>query len=221
MSDAPMAGVYVFDAYGTLFDVAAAIARFKDEVGPQADRIAELWRIKQLEYTWTYSLMGRYRDFRDLTAAALDTAAAMAGGLPDGLRAKLLAAYEELDAYPDVAPALQRLRAHGARTAILSNGSSAMLGNAVRAAGLVEHLDAVLAVDPVAIFKPRAEVYALVERHFGIGPADVSFQSSNRWDIAGAAAFGFRTIWINRTGKPDEYRDLPPDRVVASLEQLP
>ena len=214
------AAVYVFDAYGTLFDVHAAIGRYRDAIGPQADRLSEMWRIKQLEYTWTVSLMGRFRDFRDLTAAALDVAAAGLGGLPEGLRPKLLAAYEELDAYPDVAPTLRALRAKGAKTAILSNGTDAMLASATRAAGLGDLLDAVISIEALRIYKPNAAAYTLVGQRFATSPGEVSFQSSNRWDIAGAKAFGFHTTWINRTGKPDEYLDLPPDRVVGSLDAL-
>ena len=212
--------VYVFDAYGTLFDVHAAVARFKDEIGPHAEALSQTWRVKQLEYTWTYPLMERWRDFRDLTAVSLDVAAAAHGGLPDGLRSKLIAAYEELDAYPDVVPALKRLRGGGARTAILSNGSGDMLANATRAAGLAGLLDAVLSVDALKTYKPIPDVYGLVGQKFGTLPTDVMFLSSNRWDIAGAKAFGFATTWVNRTGKPDEYGDLPPDRVISSLDEL-
>lgn len=214
------ATVYVFDAYGTLFDVHTAIARYRDTIGPQADRLSEMWRIKQLEYTWTVSLMGRFRDFADLTAAALDVAAAGFGGLSDGLRPKLLAAYEELDAYPDVAPTLRALRAKGAKTAILSNGTEAMLASATRAAGLSDLFDAVISIDALKLYKPAPAVYGLIGERFDTSPEEVSFQSSNRWDIAGAKAFGFHTTWINRTGKPDEYRDLPPDRVIGSLDAL-
>jgi 2-haloacid dehalogenase len=211
---------YVFDAYGTLFDVHSAIARHKAAIGSNAEAMSETWRTKQIEYTWNTSLMGRWRDFRDLTAAALDTAAAMHGGLPDGLRDTLVAAYEELDAYPDVAPALEALRAAGAKTAILSNGSREMLANATRAAGLTDLLDAVISVDEVRIYKTSPRVYELVEATLGVVPGDVAFQSSNRWDVAGAKAFGFHVNWVNRTGKPDEYLDLPPDRVIGSLSEL-
>ena len=215
------AKVYVFDAYGTLFDVHAAVSGFKDEIGPAADALSQMWRVKQLEYTWTYALMGRWRDFRDLTAMALDVAAAANDvGLAGGLRDRLLAAYEELEAYPDVAPTLRALRERGARTAILSNGSKAMLENATRAAGLTDLLDAVISVDSLKTFKPLPAVYGLIGEGFKTVPDEVSFQSSNRWDIAGAAAFGFATVWVNRTGKPDEYDDLLPNRVVQSLDAL-
>jgi 2-haloacid dehalogenase len=215
-----VARVYVFDAYGTLFDVHAAIARHRDAIGPHAERLSETWRIKQLEYTWTVSLMGRFRDFADLTAAALDVAAASCGGLPDGLRTQLLAAYDTLAAYPDVASTLKALRANGAKTAILSNGTAAMLASLTEAAGLGDLFDAVISTESLRVYKPAPIVYGLVGERFDTRLSDVSFQSSNRWDIAGAKAFGFHTTWINRAGKPDEYGDLPPDRVVRSLDDL-
>jgi 2-haloacid dehalogenase len=212
--------VYVFDAYGTLFDVHAAALRHREAIGPHAERLSDIWRTKQLEYTWTISLMDRYRDFRDLTAAALDVAAAMSGGLPAGMREKLLAAYEELEAYADVAPVLKALRASGGRTAILSNGSPSMLENAVRAAGLPDQFDAIISIDALRVYKPRPAVYGLVAKRFATAPQEVLFLSSNRWDVAGAKAFGFQTVWLNRTGKTDEYTDLPPDRIIRSLDEL-
>ena len=215
-----IAKAYVFDAYGTLFDVHSAVARHRDAIGPKADAISDLWRAKQLEYTWTRTLMGAWRDFRALTAMALDFAAAKHGGLPAGLREKLLAAYETLDAFADVAPTLAALKAAGAKTAILSNGSRDMLANAVASAGIGQWLDASLSIDEIRAFKTTPGAYALVERHLGVAPADVSFQSSNRWDIAGAVAFGFRGVWINRTGQPDEYADLPPAHVLSGLSGL-
>ena len=215
-----MAKAYVFDAYGTLFDVHSAVARHRDAIGPKADAISDLWRAKQLEYTWTRTLMGAWLDFRALTAMALDFAAAKHGGLPAGLREELLAAYETLDAFADVAPTLAALKAAGAKTAILSNGSRDMLANAVASAGIGQWLDACLSIDEIRAFKTTPAAYELVERHLGAAPSEVSFQSSNRWDIAGAVAFGFRGVWINRTGQPDEYMDLPPARVLPGLGGL-
>jgi 2-haloacid dehalogenase len=213
--------VYVFDAYGTLFDVHSAVARHRAEIGAHADQISEMWRVKQLEYTWTHTLMGEYRDFRVLTAQALDYAAARFGGISAGSRANLIAAYERLDAYPDAARALRALKEKGAQTAILSNGTPEMLENAVRHAGLTGLLDRILSVDAVHKFKTAPEAYALVDGAFGVSHESISFQSSNRWDVAGAAKFGFRTVWINRAGHPDEYADLPPDATLQSLEALP
>ncbi len=212
--------LYVFDAYGTLFDVHSAVARHAGEIGPQATRLSELWRTKQLEYTWVRSLSGRYRDFEALTADSLDYAAARCGGIAPDLRAALLAAYAELDAYPDVAATLDALRQRGAATAILSNGTPEMLARAVASAGLADRLDAVLSVDPLKIYKTAPAAYALIEARFGIAPAQVCFLSSNRWDIAGATAFGLRCVWVNRLGLPDEYAELAPSAVVGSLAGL-
>ena len=214
--------VYVFDAYGTLFDVHAAVARHASAIGPQAMRLSELWRAKQLEYTWVRSLAGApWRDFRELTAQALDFAAAMTGGLDPALRARLLAAYDELDAYPDALPALEALKGAGAKLAILSNGSPAMLESAVRAGGLDGLFDAILSVDARKVFKTAPTIYAMAAARFGAEPRAISFQSSNRWDIAAASLAGFRAVWINRAGAPDEYPDLPPARTLRGLDELP
>jgi 2-haloacid dehalogenase len=212
--------VFCFDAYGTLFDVHAAIGRHRAAAGPDADRLSEIWRTKQLEYTWTLTLAGRYQDFWTLTERALDVALARCPSVDRALRPKLLDAYRVLDAFPDAAAILHTLKARGHRTAILSNGSPAMLAAAVDAARLGADLDALLSVDAVRMYKPRPEVYRLVTARFGVEPADVAFVSSNRWDVMGATAFGFRTAWVNRGGMPDEYADLPPERVLSDLDGL-
>ncbi len=212
--------VYVFDAYGTLFDVHSAVARHRAELGPQALRMSEIWRNKQLEYTWTRTMMGAYRDFRELTALALDFAAGECGGIAASTRAALLEAYERLDAFADVKPTLEALKNSGAKTAILSNGTAEMLRNAMTSAGITELIDACLSVDELRTFKTAPGVYGLVGKQFGVAPGEVSFQSSNRWDIAAAVAFGFKAVWINRTGEADEYADLAPTRVLPGLAGL-
>ena len=212
--------IYVFDAYGTLFDVHSAIARFRSDIGEHAESMSDIWRTKQLEYTWTRTLMGEYRDFRVLTADALDYAAARFGGISGALRDKLVAAHERLDAFPDVAPTLRKLKDDGAQTAILSNGAPDMLENAVHSAGLSGLIDRILSVDTVRRFKTAPETYSLVDEAFGAPRGAVSFQSSNRWDIAGATKYGFRTVWINRARHAEEYADLPPGVVLANLEGL-
>jgi 2-haloacid dehalogenase len=212
--------LYVFDAYGTLFDVHSAVARHRDLVGAQADLLSDIWRTKQLEYTWVRSLMGAHRDFRALTEEALDFAAARCGGISPATRAKLLSAYDTLDAFADVAPTLRKLKARGAKLVILSNGTPDMLARAVASAGLGDLLDESLSVESVGVFKTDARVYELVGRRYGLAPKDVSFQSSNRWDVAGAVGFGFRTVWINRAGAPDEYTDCKPAAVLDGLAGL-
>jgi 2-haloacid dehalogenase len=210
----------VFDAYGTLFDVHAAVQRHAEAVGPDAPHLSEIWRNKQLEYSWTASLMGRYRSFWSMTEEALDYALARHPRVDRALRDRLLDAYRDLAAYPEVPETLRRLRASGLRTAILSNGNAEMLARAVAAAGLGDHLDAVLSVDAARVFKTAPAAYAIVLDHLGLARGDVLFCSSNRWDVAGAASYGFATAWLNRTGLPDEYAELPPDAVIGTLDAL-
>jgi 2-haloacid dehalogenase len=216
-----MFNTYVFDAYGTLFDVHAAIARHRAAAGPEADRCSEIWRTKQLEYSWTLTLAGHYVDFWTLTERALDYALARVPSVDRLLRPQLLDAYLTLDAFADARPALTDLKTRGARLAILSNGSPRMLAAAVDAAGLTGLLDAVLSVEAVRIYKPRPEPYTLVTEGFAMKPQDAVFVSSNRWDVMGAAAFGFRPVWINRSGLPDEYENFAPWRVIPDLTVLP
>ncbi|HUC51549.1 MAG TPA: haloacid dehalogenase type II [Xanthobacteraceae bacterium] len=211
---------FVFDAYGTLFDVHAAIARYRAAAGPDADRFSEVWRTKQLEYSWTLTLNGRYVDFWTLTERALDYCFARFPSVDRALRPKLLNAYRELDAFPDARATVAKLKASGARVAILSNGSPPMLDAAVKASGMTESFDALFSVESVRAYKPRPEVYALVTDGFAIKPQEVVFVSSNRWDVMGAAAFGFRPFWVNRAKMPDEYADTPPQRVIADLSAL-
>lgn len=211
---------YVFDAYGTLFDVHAAVRRHAGEIGPEGQRLSEIWRAKQLEYSWTRALMGAYLDFWTLTEHALDYAFRAVPGVDAGMRASLLKAYWTLDCYDEVPSVLKALRARGAKVAILSNGSAEMLESAVRNAALDTVIDDIFSVDPLKTFKTAPAVYEMVTTAYRLYPDAVSFQSSNRWDIAGATRFGFRTVWINRTGAADEYLDLKPSLILPSLEQL-
>lgn len=215
-----MSSIFVFDAYGTLLDVHAAIARYRNEAGTEADRLSEIWRTKQLEYSWTLTLASHYTDFWTLTQRALDYALERVPSVEKSLRPKLLDAYFALDAFPDARTTLRSLKAKGDKTAILSNGSPDMLTAAVNAAGIAGDLDAVLSVDAVKMFKPRPEVYALVTDRFKCAPGDVTFVSSNRWDVMGAVAFGFDACWINRSGMPDEYPDFPPKQILRDLNSL-
>jgi 2-haloacid dehalogenase len=211
---------YVFDAYGTLFDVHAAVRRHAEAIGPDGQLLSEIWRTKQLEYSWVRTLMGAYADFWQLTEQALDFAYARVPSANKGLRGDLLDAYLKLDCYPEVPSVLKALKASGAKLAILSNGSPAMLEPIVRAAALDTLLDEVFSVDDIRRFKTDQSVYEMVTSAWRLYPDAVSFQSSNRWDVAGATRAGFRTVWINRSGMPDEYADLPPAVILPSLEGL-
>ena len=210
---------YVFDAYGTLFDVHAVVeaarALTSDPVA-----LSTLWRQKQLEYTWLRSLMGRYEDFWAVTEAALrHTVRRLGVRATDADLSRLMRAYETLACFPEVPAALARLA--GRPRAILSNGAPAMLAAAVASSGLAGALEHVISVDRVKVYKPAPAVYALGPDTMGVPAEDLLFVSSNAWDVAGAKAFGYRVAWCNRTGAPEEELGLTPDYVVSDLADLP
>ncbi len=209
----------VFDAYGTLFDVHAPAAALAGELGGDALAISAQWRTKQLEYTWLRSLMGRYEDFAKVTADALDYVLASRGIENEPLRDRLLSLYNTLAAYPDAVACLKALKEARARTGILSNGSTSMLAAAVSSAGLGSLLDYVLSVDTVQIYKPSPQVYQLAVNAFGVEPKEIAFVSANGWDCAGAAAFGFRVINVNRFGQVKERLGVEAYPQVADLQE--
>ncbi|HEY0832788.1 MAG TPA: haloacid dehalogenase type II [Azospirillum sp.] len=219
----PIGGIRacVFDAYGTLLDVTAAARHCRADLGDAADALAALWRAKQLEYTWVRTLMGDYADFWQVTGEALDYALDRHGRADPALRARLMDLYFRLDPFPDAVPALEALRARGMRTAILSNGSPAMLDGAADGAGLRPLLDDVLSVDPLRLYKPHPSVYRLACDRLGLERAEILFVSSNGWDAAGAGAFGFKVAWLNRAGNPPDRLPAPPTATIASLTDLP
>jgi 2-haloacid dehalogenase len=211
----------VFDAYGTLFDVHSAVSRLRDRIGPAADLVSETWRQKQLQYSWLRSLMGRHADFWTVTDDALGFALENAGIEDAALHADLMALYRRLAPYPEAGGVLGRLKAAGLSTAILSNGSPAMLEAAAMAAGLTNQLDHILSVEAVGVYKPDPRVYRLATERLGLTAPEIAFMSSNGWDAAGAAAFGFRVVWVNRPGAPWERLGVEPVAVLPSLQGLP
>jgi 2-haloacid dehalogenase len=216
----PALKALVFDAYGTLFDVHSVITECEALFPGKGASLSQLWRGKQLEYTWLRSLMGRYADFSAITRAALTTACAMLRlELSEAAARRLMDAYLVLRAFPDVMDTLSRLR--GRKLAILSNGSPAMLDAVVRHAGLDQVLDAVLSVDALRIFKPHPSVYAYAAERLQLPAGAVGFVSSNFWDVAGATSFGFRTFWINRTGAVPDDLGYQPAGVLSQLRELP
>jgi 2-haloacid dehalogenase len=222
VTPARMSGIEacVFDAYGTLFDVHSAVTRLRAPIGGQADALSQLWRTKQLEYTWLRALMGRHADFWQVTGDALDYALARTG--VDALvREPLMQAYRTLDAYPEVPHVLRRLRDAGLGTAILSNGAPEMLAAGARSAGIEQLLDAILSVDDVGIFKPHPRVYRLAVERLGVAADRIAFQSSNAWDVSGAANFGLRAVWINRLGMPPERLPGAAEHELPDLAGLP
>ncbi len=211
----------VFDAYGTLFDVHSAVGKQRHRLAEIADRFSALWRTKQLEYTWLRSLMGHHIDFWQVTQDALDYAFDTFEIVDDALRQDLMDAYLQLDCYPEVPSTLIQLKQLGLRTAILSNGSPTMLEAAVRNAGLMDLIDLNLSVEDVGIYKPDPRVYQLAVDKLGVTTSEISFQSSNAWDAAGAASFGFQVAWINRFGQRHERLPGMPNAELKTLDQLP
>lgn len=214
-----MTRAYVFDAYGTLFDVtgAARIAAREHSAEGWADHwaaIAADWRTKQLEYSWLRAAAGQYVDFWQVTQDALDWALDRQGLADADLRARLLQLYWELPAYPEVPGVLAALAERGAQVAVLSNGAPQMLAAAARSAGIDV---ALISVDEARTFKPAPAVYDLVETHLGVPPCQVSFVSANGWDICAAAGYGFHTIWVNRAGAPVDRLWAAPKREVRDL----
>ena len=219
----PLRGVQacVFDAYGTLFDFAAAARKSRDVLGDDIDRLTALWRDKQLQYTWLRAAQERHTDFWQVTGDALEFALETMGLEKPGLRARLMSLYLTLDPFPEVPSVLRKLKTAGMRTAILSNGSPAMLDSAVKAARLEPLLDAVFAVEEVGVYKPYPRVYQLAADRLAIPASAICFQSSNAWDSYAASAFGMQVVWCNRYGQRRERLPGSPDREIDSLAQLP
>jgi len=216
----------IFDAYGTLFDVNAAARvaaaepdhKVLSDVWPQ---VARDWRLKQLQYTWLRAVAGQHCDFWQVTQDGLDWALEAANVTDAATRERLLALYWELAAYAEVPDMLATLKGRGLQTGILSNGSPEMLNGAVQSAGLGALLDATLSVEDVGVFKPHATVYDLVEAHFGCKRDEVLFVSSNGWDAAGAAGYGFQTVWVNRAGEPLDRLYATPHHIRSDLTGIP
>ena len=211
----------VFDAYGTVFDFASAAARCQDISQDDRAALTTLWRDKQLQYTWLRALQGRYVDFWQVTSDALDFALDSLGVQTAGLHERLMQLYNTLAVFPEVPDVLRTLREAGFATALLSNGSPAMLEAAVSSAGLSGLFDAVLSADAVGTYKTDPKVYQYALDQLGLPAAAVSFQSSNAWDAHAAADFGMRAIWCNRYRQPRERLPGAPDHEILTLAELP
>lgn len=217
----------IFDAYGTLFDVAAAARQAAGEPGFEKlqhkwPELANHWRLKQLQYTWLRAVTDAHADFWDVTQDGLDWALEATGLDGDAtLRQRLLDLYWELQAYSEVPEMLRALKAGELQTAILSNGSPPMLDGAVQSAGIGDVLDDVLSVESVGVFKPDSRVYDLVQERFCCARNEVLFVSSNGWDAAGASGYGFVTAWVNRAGEPMDRLPWKPAHVLSDLTTIP
>jgi 2-haloacid dehalogenase len=209
--------ICVFDAYGTLYDFNSAVARHRDAIGPKADALSEMWRTKQIQYTWLRNSMNAYAPFWQVTGEALDNCLATFGITDKSVREKLMGAYLALDPFPEVPAMLDKLKRAGKRLAILSNGNPEMLDPMVKASGLADKFEAVISVDAAKIFKVDPKTYDLVKKQTGVSSDKVCFLSSNSWDAHGAAFYGFKTLWVNRGGLPE---DNLPGTVVAHIKDL-
>ena len=208
----------VFDAYGTLFNVASPVEKLATTIGDKSTEVALLWRQKQLEYTWLRSLMGVHADFWNVTRDALDYTLEVHGGSEAGLADELMTLYLKLDAYEEVAAALSALRAKGRRCAVLSNGSPSMLDSALRHAGLEKLFEHVLSVEEVGIYKPSRRVYRLAMQKLQIADApSICFVSANAWDAQAAAQFGFQAVRIARVAG---FNDRIPGKPAATIDSL-
>lgn len=210
----------VFDAYGTLFDVHSPVGRVAEKLGPKADAVSDLWRLKHLSYSWLRALMGEYVPFWQVTGDSLDYALEAHGIDDRALRYELLNLYLTLDAYEDATVALEGLKKMGQATAILSNGSPDMLDAAVTHSGLDKHLDHVLSVAEVGIYKPDPRVYQLAVDRLGVKPDEICFVSANTWDAQAGANFGFQAARIDRFGLIDEKIPGKPAVMMNSLVEL-
>ena len=214
-----MSRALVFDAYGTLFDVHSVLARCESFWPGKGAQLSQLWRAKQLEYTWQRSLMQRYAPFSQVTKEALEYSCNALGVSIDEARLRaLLEQYLRLDAYPDVSGALEKLK--GRKLAILTNGSPDMIGPLVKNRGMEKTFDAVLSVDELKVYKPAPQVYRLAVERLGVPAAEIGFVSSNCWDAIGARSFGFTVYWINRSGAPVDRTGFQPDRIVKTLGDI-
>jgi len=210
-----------FDAYGTLFDVNSAARTLRDSLGEKWQPLAELWRSKQLQYTWLRGLGGRHADFWQVTGDALDFALSTLKLENPELRVRLMDLYRVLDAYPEVPETLKRLKTAGMKLAILSNGTPAMLAAAAANARIADLFDAVLSVEEVGIYKPHPSVYELACERLNVIAEHVCFLSSNGWDAYSAKAFGFHVLWCNRLGQVPERIPETPDGQIPTLAELP
>jgi len=211
----------VFDAYGTLFDVHSAASALQDEIGPNYAQLSDAWRRRQLEYTWLQSLMGQHKDFWQVTSDALRVSLRQLKLENRGFHERLMQAYLNLDAFEEVSGVLMLLKQAGMQTAILTNGTPAMIEAAVTNSGIRQWIDYQLSVESVGIFKPDARVYQLAVDSLDVSPDAIAFMSSNAWAASGAAHFGFTVAWVNRYSQPSEALPGTPAAMVSTLSELP
>lgn len=210
---------FVFDAYGTVFDVHSVAALAEQLFPGRGQSLSQLWRAKQIEYMYLRTLMGRYIPHNENTESALVYACkALELKCDSAQRAKLMQAYLQLTPYPDAVDALDALAGH--KRAILSVGTKPMLTEMVAHAGMTRHFDKLISVDAVKVYKPHPATYQLVLDELDVARSEVGFVTSNYFDVAGAKAFGFTVFWINRNNALPDELGLLPDHVLNDLAGL-
>lgn len=211
--------VYVFDAYGTLFKVSTEIPALKKRAISVVNKIQQLWRLRQLEYSWLMNCMGKWNDFNEVTEQALDYAMAYHKVNDPWLKEQLLSVYASPSTFDDVVPFLKKLAKDEKQTAILSNGVEQTLIEGTKVAKVNKLIGQIISADKVRQFKPSRSVYNLVNQTFECKNEDVVFFSGNAWDVCGASNFGFNTVWVNRAGGSFEKMDGEPGQIVSDLSE--
>jgi 2-haloacid dehalogenase len=211
---------FVFDAYGTLFDIHSPTDHIASQLGDKADGISELWRAKQLQYSWLRSLMRDHTDFWKVTGDALDYTLEVFDVKDEGIREELMNLYLSLDPYPDSAPILQKLAENNRRCAILSNGAPHMLSAIVDNSGFADLLEFVISVEDAGIYKPDPSIYQLAVDSLNVAKENICYVSANAWDCAGSSHFGFQVAHVNRFGQPLEHLPAKPKAEITDLSQL-
>ena len=220
-SDSNQIRVCVFDVYGTLLDFNSAIKKLRDKIGPKSEQLSALWRSKQLEYSWLRTLMGKHADFDQITAAALDFSLSTLGIRNKELRNDLMGLFHKLEPFPEVSKILKELKINELSVVILSNGTPHTLTVSLQQAKINFYFDEIYSIETVGKFKPHPDVYRIPCDGLGLEPRDIAFISANGWDIAGAASFGLKTIWVNRWGAKNEVLTFDPNFEIRDLTMLP
>ena len=209
----------IFDAYGTLFDVNSAAEKCKSKIGDKWESFANYWRKTQLEYTWLRSLMGRHKDFWQITADSLDKSM-QAFNIDKAMKNELLDLYKILSPYPEVKETLEKLKEKRYKLAILSNGTPALLNELVKSNGLQNLFDDIFSIEEVKIYKPSSKVYDMPVKKYSIKNEEVAFLSANTWDVSGGGNYGFTSIWVNRNKNIFDNLDYKPKNEISGLNQL-
>ena len=204
----------IFDAYGTLFDVNSAAEKCKSKIGDKWENFANYWRKTQLEYTWLRSLMGRHKDFWQITEDSLDKSM-KAFTIDIGMKNELLNLYKILSPYPEVKQTLEKLKEKKYKLAILSNGTPALLNELVKSNGLQNLFDDIFSIEEVKIYKPSSKVYDMPIKKYNIKNEEIAFLSANTWDVSGGGNYGFTSVWVNRNNNIFDNLDYKPKNEIG------